>query len=139
MTDESGASSSDMGMIKALSTGEMILGVSAVWIFLVVYVLGNRIADDYGNSAVSAPAAMVSLGIVAAIFYYHKGGEGSWRDLYPWIAVVAAWGVVVLLGLDLLDGIVNDFSSSGEFYEITAYLAAAAMGVGAYMVGQKDS
>lgn len=138
MTDESAASSSAKGMMGTLSTGEIVLGLSAVWIFLVVYVIGNRLANEYGNSSVAVPAAMLSLGIVAAIFYYHNGSEGSWRSLYPWIAVVAAWGVVVLLGLDLLDGIVNDFSSSGEFYEITAYLAAVGLGVGAYMVGQKE-
>lgn len=139
MTDESSTSSGGAkGKLGAFSTGELILGLSAAWIFLVVYVIGNRLADDYGNSSVAVPAAMVSLGIVAAIYFYNSGGDGSWRSLYPWIAIVAAWGVVVLLGLDLLDGIINNFSSSGEFYEITAYIAAAAMAGGAYLVGQND-
>lgn len=139
MTDESGSgSSSAAGNLGAFSMGELIMGISAVWIFLVVYVVGNRLADDYGNSSVSVPAAMASLGIAVAIYFYNKEGEGTWRTLYPWIVLVAAWGVVILLALDLLDGIINDFSSSGEFYEITAYIAAAGLAAGAYLVAQED-
>ncbi len=136
MTDESNAGGVK-GTLGGFSTGEMILGLSAAWIFLVVYVIGNRLADDYFNSSVAVPAAMVSLGIVAAIYFYNAGADAQWRSLYPWIALVAAWGIVVLAGLDLLDSIINGFSSSGEFYEITLYIAAGVMGIGAYLVGQE--
>ena len=139
MTDESGTSSAGGGgLLGGWSTGEMILAGSAAWIFLVVYVLGDRIADEYFNSGVSVPSAMASLAIVAGIYFYNKGGSGSWRSLYPWLVVVLAWGVAVLAGLDLLDGIINDFSSSGEFYEITYYIAAAGLAGGAWQIGQAD-
>jgi hypothetical protein len=136
MTDESGTGSG--GMMGGGSTGEMILAGSATWIFLVVYVLGNRITDDYGNSAVAVPSAMAALAIAAGVFFYNRGGSGSWRSLYPWLVVVLAWGIVVLAALDLLDSIINDFSSSGEFFEITYYIAAAGLAVGAWQVGQAE-
>jgi ABC-type sulfate transport system permease component len=83
MTDETGTGASGAkGMLGGLSTGEMVLGLSAVWVFLIVYVIGNRLADDYFNSPVTVPAAMASLAIVAAIYFYHSGGDGSWRSLY---------------------------------------------------------
>ena len=138
MTDEGGGSSGAQQVFGSLTVGELVLAGGALWIFFVVYVIGNRLADDYGNSSVMVPSAMVSLGILAAIYFNSRGGDGEWRKLYPWIVVVGAWGVVVLLALDLLDGIVNDFSSSGEFYEITAYLAAIAMAIGAWMIGQRE-
>lgn len=45
----------------------------------------------------------------------------------------------MLAVLDLLNGLFNQFGSSGRFYEITFYLAAAAIGAGAWMVRQEWS
>lgn len=136
MADGSGPSSS--AMMGGGSMGEVILAGSAAWIFLVVYVLGNRITDEYGNSAVAVPSAMAALAIAVGVYFYNRGGSGSWRSLYPWLVLVLAWGIVVLAALDLLDGIINGFSRSGEFFEITYYIAAAGLAAGAWQVGQAE-
>ena len=105
---------------------------AAAWIFVVVFVIGNRLATDYSTS-VAVIGALLSL-IVLASTYAAKMDKGGLGSLYPWIAVMATWGIVVFAALDLLNGLVDEFV--GSFYETTLYLAAAAGGAGAYLHGQ---
>jgi len=122
------------GFFGRLSTGEMILALGAAWIFVVVFVIGNRFYEDYDTSVLVMVTPMV-MAILAAMYLYHAGGDGSWRSLYPGLVVAVAWGVVILVALDLLNGFTNSFKT-GEFYETTLYIATVAMAVGAYQVGQ---
>jgi hypothetical protein len=141
MTEETGATGElpvEKNVFDSLTTGEKVLGGAAAWLFIVDYVIGNRLTDSWLGS-VAVWVAMLSLAIVLSMYFYHFGKEAAWHPFYPWLARVAAWGIVVLAVLDLLNGLLNQFGSSGRFYEITFYLAAAAVGAGAWMVRQEWS
>jgi hypothetical protein len=126
----------EKNVFDSLTNGEKVLGVAAAWLFLINYVLGNRITDDYYGTVV-VWVSMLALGILTAIYFYHFGKDAAWHALYPWMARVAAWGIVVLAVLDLLNGILHEFSTSGRFYEITFYIAAAVMGAALYLMRQE--
>ena len=132
MTDEAGGGAAS-GMMGKLSTGEMLLGIGAAWIFLVVYVIGDRISSDYGGAVLDV-LAVLCLIVLASMYFSKADGDSGWKAHYPWVAVTAAWGVVILAALDLLHSVANDFTSSGEFYEITLYIAAAVVALGAYQL-----
>jgi hypothetical protein len=141
MTEETGATGDlpvEKNVFDSLTTGEKVLGGAAAWLFIIDYVIGNRLTDSWLDSVV-VWVGMLSLGIVLAIYFHHFGREAIWHPFYPWLIQVAAWGIVVLAVLDLLNGIFNEFGRSGRFYEITFYLAAAAIGAGAWMVRQEWS
>jgi hypothetical protein len=139
MTEDTGggAAAAASGMLGNLSTGEKLIGGGAAWLFVINYVIGSRIAWDYGASTT---ASMLALGILAAIYFNPRGGDAAWKGLYKTILVVAAWGIAVLAGLDVLNGLINDnfAGSSGRFYEVTYYVAAAVMAFGAYQMSQAD-
>jgi hypothetical protein len=138
MTDDAASSGAGAGVLSNLSTAEMLIGGGAAWIFVVDYLIGSRIAWDYGASTT---ASMLSLAILAAIWFYPRGGDAAWKSMYGTVLLVAGWGVVVLAGLDLVNGLINDnfSSSSGRFYEVTYYIAAAVIGMGAIqMRSQSD-
>lgn len=128
MTDDTSGSSMASGALGNLSTAEMLIGGGAAWIFVVDFVIGDIIAEDY---FVWTAAAMLSLGILAAIWFNGRGGDAPWKSLYGTILSVAAWGVIVLAALDLFNGLINDFSGSdARFYEVTWYIAAGVMAIG---------
>ena len=106
--------------------------LGAAWIFIVVYVIGNRIASDYGVSVLTT-VSLLSLFVLAATYSakMDKGGLATW---YPWAARTATWAIFILVALDLLNGLAHDFF--GSFYETTMYIAAAVGAVGAYMQSQ---
>jgi phosphatidylglycerophosphate synthase len=79
----------------------------------------------------------LALPVLVAIFFSKRGGDAAWKSLYPTVAVDAGWGIVVLAVLDLVDGIVKNSSRSGEFYEITFYIASAIIAAGAYQLSQE--
>lgn len=135
MAEETTGGGTGPAMIGNLSTGEMLLGFGAAWLFFINYVIGNRLASDYGVS-VLVTVSTLALAVLAAIFFSKRGGDAAWKSLYPTVAVAAGWGIVVLAVLDLVDGIVNNFSRSGEFYEITFYIASAVIAAGAYQLSQ---
>lgn len=135
MADESGGMGGAAGMggmMGKMSTGELLMNLGAAWIFIVVYVIGNRIASDYGVSVLTT-VSLLSLFVLAATYSakMDKGGLATW---YPWAARTATWAIFILVALDLLNGLAHDFF--GSFYETTMYIAAAVGAVGAYMQSQ---
>ncbi len=126
----------EKNVFDTLTNGEKVLGVAAAWIFIIGYVLGNRITDDWVGSVV-VWVSMLALGILAAVYFYHFGRDAVWHSLYPWLARVGAWGIVILAMLDLVNGVLNSFGSTGRFYEITFYVAAAAMVGALYLMRQE--
>lgn len=133
MTEENGGGPvAPPNLISKLSLSELLIGGGAAWIFVVVFIVGNRLTADYSTS-VAVIGALLSL-IVLGSAYAAKMDKGGLGTLYPWIAVTATWGIVVFVALDVLNGLTNEFV--GSFYEATVYLAAAAGGVGAYLHGQ---
>ena len=123
------------GMMAKMSTGEMLMNVGAAWIFVVAYVIGNRIASDYGSNML-VTISFLALVVLTTTYLSKSGKVGGLGSIYPWAATAATWGILVFAALDLLNGLANSFSSSGEFYEITIYIAAAIGAAGAYMQGQ---
>lgn len=123
----------ERNVFDSLSNSEKVLGVATAWLFFINYVFGNRITGDYGASVI-VWVSMLSLGILIAMYLHHFGRDAIWHPFYPWLVRSAAWGIVVLGALDLVNGIFNSFSSSGRFYEIAFYIASAAIGVGLYLM-----
>lgn len=133
MAEEAGGGAAS-GMMGKMSTGEMLMGLGAAWIFIVDYVIGNRIADEYYVSVIVV-ASTLALIVLASIYFSKADGDSGWKSRYPWVATTAVWGILVLAVLDLLNGLINEFSSGSDaFYEITFYLAAAIAAFGAYQV-----
>ena len=141
MTEETGTTGDlpvEKNVFDAHTNGEKVLGSAAAWLFIIDYVIGNRLTDSWLGS-VAVWVAMLSFFIVVAMYLHHFGRDAIWHPFYPTLIQAAAWGIVVLAVLDLLNGLFNQFGSSGRFYEITFYLAAAAIGTGAWMVRQEWS
>lgn len=125
-------------IVKALAPGEWLAGAGAAWILVVDFVIGNRISEDY-FATVLIIVAPLSLALLAAVVVKHGGNESVWNSLYPATLNAAGVGIIVFAALDLLNGLVNEFSSSGEFYEITLYIAAAAVLVGMVQLSRSQS
>lgn len=123
--------------LNHLSSGEWAIFGGAAWILVVDFIIGNRITQDYFSS-VSLIVAPLALGVLAALFVKHGGQQSPSNSLYPSTLNAASVGIVVFAALDLLNGIVNEFSSSGEFYEITLYIAAATILAGMMMMRQSS-
>lgn len=141
MTDDTGATAelpAEKNIFDTLTTGEKALGAAAAWLFIINYVVGNRLTESWQGSIV-VWVSMLALGIVVAMYLHHFGREAIWHPYYPTLTRVAAWGIVVLGVLDLLSAIFNNFPPSGRFYWITFYLATAAIGTGAYLMRQEWS
>lgn len=113
-------------MLANLKPNEMLIAAGAAWILVVVYVLGDRLTEDYGAGVLLIVAPMAAA-LLFAVGAKHGGRESAWNSLYP--ASINALGslIVLFLALDILNGLSDDFSSSGEFYEITMYVAGAAI------------
>ena len=133
MADDAGSAAS--GMMGKMSTGELLMGLGAAWIFLVDYVIGNRLADDYYGS-VALMVAMLALIVLVSMYFSKADGDSGWKAHYPWVATTVVWGILTLAVLDVLNGLINDnfYSGSAAFYEITFYVAAAVAAFGAYQV-----
>lgn len=136
-TDQGGevaANDTTSGILGKLTTAELLMTGAAAWIFLIVYVTGDRITFDYSTSA-GTLGALLSLVALATTFSakMEKGGLGAH---YPWLARTAIWGIAVFAVLDLINGLANDFV--GSFYETTLYIAAAAGAAGAYLHTQES-
>jgi len=119
-----------------LSTAEWIISAGAAWILVVVYLIGNRIQYEYFAS-VLVLVAPLSLAVLLAVFVRNGGNESAWNKLYPGTVNLAGVVIVAFVALDLLNGLANDFSDSGEFYEITLYIAAAVMAGGLFQLRQE--
>jgi hypothetical protein len=130
--DEAGTGATTSGLLGLLTTPELLMTGCAAWIFVVVFVVGDRITFDYSTSA-GTLGAFLSL-IVLATTYAGKMGKGGLGSFYPWLARTAVWGIAVFAVLDLVNGVTNDFV--GNFYEVTLYIAAAAGAAGAYLQAQ---
>ncbi len=127
----------EKNVFDTLTNGEKVLGAAAAWLFIINYVIGNRLIEDWVGS-VSVWIAMLSLLILVAMYLHHFGSDAIWHPFYPTLAQAAAWGIVVLAFLDLANGVFNDFGSSWFFWG-AFYIASAAVGVGAYLMRQEWS
>ena len=125
-------------ILNGLTPGEWLVAAGAAWILVVDYLIGVTITEDYW-SGILLIAAPLSLALLAAVLVKHSGNESAWNHLYPATVNAAGVGIVVFVVLDLLNGIANDFSSSGEFYEITLYIAAAVILGGMIQMRQQSS
>jgi len=123
-------------VFKELSTAEWMISAGAAWILVVVFFIGNRIQYEYFAS-VQTIVAPLSLVVLLAIFGRHGGGESAWNKLYPGTVNLAGLVIVAFVVMDLFNGLANDFSDSGEFYEITLYVAAAVIGGGLFQLRQE--
>ncbi len=121
-----------------LSTAEWMIAAGSAWILVVVYLIGNRIQYEYFAS-VQLIAAPLSLAVLLAVFVRNAGNESAWNKLYPGTVNLAGVVIVAFVAMDLLNGLANDFSESGEFYEITLYIAAAVMAVGLFQLRQEGT
>lgn len=121
-----------------LSQGEWAVSIGAAWILIVDFVIGNRITQDYFVS-VTLIVAPLSLALLVAVFVKHGGNHSPANSLYPSTVNAAGIGIVVFSALDLLNGLANEFSSSGEFYEITLYVASAAILLGLVQMRQSPN
>lgn len=124
-------------VFNKLSTAEWIISAGAAWILVVVYFIGNRIQYEYFSS-VQVIVAPLSLAVLLAIFVRHGGNESAWTKLYPGTVNLAGVVIVAFAVMDLFNGLANDFSESGEFYEITLYVAAAVIGGGLFQLRQES-
>lgn len=141
MTDESTAPSdvpAEKNVFDTLTNGEKVLGAAAAWLFIINYVIGDRLTESW-RSSVSVWVAMLALVIMVAMYLHHFGRDAIWHPFYPTVVRAAAWGIVVLAVLDLLNGVFNDFGTSGRIYWVTFYIASATIGAGAYMMRQEWS
>ena len=139
MDDDAGAreeTPAEKNIFDTLTTGEKVLG-GAAWLFIISYVIGNRLVEDWVGSVV-VWVAMLSLLIMVAMYLHHFGSDAIWHPFYPTIVRAAAWGIVVLAALDLVNSIFNEFGSS-LFFWITFYVASGAIGAGAYLMRQEWS
>lgn len=137
MADEdAGGGMSASGMMGKMTAGEMLMAAGAAWIFVVIFVIGRTLTEDYRSTSLARWVAMLSLVVLVSMYFAKSDGDSDWDSRYPWVATTAVWGILVLAVLDLLNGVVNEFSSSGQFYEITLYIAAAIAAAGAYQASQ---
>jgi hypothetical protein len=125
-------------IFQRLTTGEWLVTAGAAWIFIVDYIIGNRITQDHFVS-VQTIIAPLSLLVLLAVWVKHGGKESVWNTLYPATLNAAGVLIVVFVALDLLNGLANEFSSSGEFYEITLYIAGAVILGGLVSSAQSSS
>lgn len=124
-------------LIAKISVGEWILCAGAAWILLVDFTVGNRLQEEYFASVllIVAPLSLFTLMAV----YANASGSSPFNGLYPGTVNAAGIGIVVFAALDLLNGLANEFSDSGEFYEITFYLAAVAVLGGLIQMRQESA
>jgi hypothetical protein len=125
-------------LLNSLSPGEWAVSAGALWILVVNYLVGYTIQEEYGTWLTQFTAPL-SIAILLAVFVKNNGKTSAWNGLYPGTVFAAGIGIVFFTAADLLNGLVNDFSQSGEFYEITAYLAAAAVAFGIWSIQQQPS
>ena len=123
----------EKNVFDTLGNSEKVLGAATAWLFFINYIVGNRITEEYGGS-VTVWVSMLSLWILVVMYLYHFGRDAVWHPFYPRLVRVAAWGIVVLAFLDLINGVFNSFSASGRFFEIAFFLASAAIAVGLYLM-----
>jgi hypothetical protein len=125
-------------MVRSLKTNEWLLVAGAAWIFIVDYIIGNRIDYEYSSTALIIVAPLSAV-LLLAVWAKHGSTDSAWSPLLPGLTTVAAILIVTFVGLDLLNGLFNDFTSHGEFYEITLYLAGAAVLAGLVLPEQSSS
>jgi hypothetical protein len=125
-------------MVRSLKTNEWLLVAGAAWIFVVDYIIGNRIDYEYSSTALIIVAPLSAV-LLLAVWAKHGSTDSAWSPLLPGLTTVAAILIVTFVGLDLLNGLFNDFTSHGEFYEITLYLAGAAVLAGLVLPEQSSS
>lgn len=125
-------------MVRSLKTNEWLLVAGAAWIFIVDYIIGNRIDYEYSSTALIIVAPLSAV-LLLAVWAKHSSTDSAWSPLLPGLTTVAAILIVTFVGLDLLNGLFNDFTSHGEFYEITLYLAGAAVLAGLVLPQQSSS
>ena len=79
---EGDGSSGMGGMMGKMSTGELLMSLGAAWILVVVYVIGNRIASDFGNSML-VTASLLSLLVLGSGYAANSGKGGGLGSVYP--------------------------------------------------------
>ncbi len=121
-----------------LSTGEWIIAAGAAWILFVDFFIGNRIQEEYFATVliVSAPVSLVML---MAVIVRNGGTESAWNGLYPGTVNAAGIVIITFTVMELFNGLTNEFSQSGEFYEITSYIAAVVIAVGLFQLRQQTT
>ena len=115
-----------------------MISIGAAWILIVDFFIGNRIQEEYFATVILV-AAPLSLAILLAVWAQAANNGSSWNSLYPGSVMAAGIGIVVFTVMDLINGIANEFSQSGEFYEITLYIAAAVILFGMVQIRQSDT
>lgn len=124
-------------LMKKLSVAEWTIGGGAAWLLVVCFLFGNRIQSEY-FATIGTIDALLSIGILLAIYAKHSGGESAWNGLYPGSLNAAGVALVTMTVFDLINGLANDFSQSGEFYEVTLYIAATAVASGLFLLRQEQ-
>ncbi|MCP3975774.1 MAG: hypothetical protein GY720_14915 [bacterium] len=124
-------------LMKQFSAAEWTIGGGAAWLLVVCFLVGNRIQYEYFATIVTIDA-LLSIGILLAIYAKHSGGESAWNGLYPGSLNAAGTALVTMTVLDMINGLANDFSQSGEFYELTLYIAAAVVAFGLFLLRQEQ-
>ena len=122
-------------VLNNLTPAEWIITAGAAWILFVDFFIGNRIQEEY-FATVLIVAAPLSLVLLLAVIV-RNGAESAWNGLYPGTVNAAGIVIIVFTVMDLFNGLTNEFSQSGEFYEITFYIAVAVIAVGLFQLRQQ--
>lgn len=124
-------SASAVNVSGKLTMGERLIAIGALLILVVDLLIGSWILDDY---AVANTTWLISVGLLAAMFFFYSGAERAWHPLYGTMVRVGAWAIGLIAVDALIDRtIIASFRPSGApmVFEAFLWIAGALCIVGA--------
>ena len=124
-------------VVVQLTGPERSVAIAALIVVVLNLLIGDLILNDY---PLSNSTWLISLAMLAAMYFYYAGKRNPWHEWYPWIVEMGAWALALIGGLDVIRSIFDDRPSSGTtlFFQIAFYVAAGFAGFGAWQLRTSD-
>ncbi len=117
-----------------LSGSERMIALGALIILIGDWVLGTLILDEYG---LSNTTVLISIALLAAMYFYYTGSQAPWRPLYGTIVKAGAWAIAIVAAYAFIDDTLitsSRYSGLTMLFEVLLYVAGAFCAVGAWQM-----
>lgn len=120
-------------VVFQLTGPERAIAIAASLVVVVNLLVGDIFLNDY---QLSNSTWLISLAMLAAMYFFYAGERNPWHDFYPWMVEMGAWGLALIGGLDVIRSIFDSSTSGGAglFFQIVLYVAAGFAAFGAFQL-----